>query len=50
MKPALILVGAKKGGAGKTTIARALLDFFARVKMIQDPLTGGRGAQAAAQQ
>jgi hypothetical protein len=27
-KPAVILVGADKGGVGKTTIARALLDYF----------------------
>src|SRR5579863_210529 len=27
-KPALILVGADKGGVGKTTIARTLLDYF----------------------
>lgn len=30
MKPTLILVGADKGGVGKTTTARALLDFFGR--------------------
>jgi len=29
MKPAVILVGADKGGVGKTTIARALLDYIA---------------------
>lgn len=29
MKPAVILVGADKGGVGKTTISRALLDFLA---------------------
>jgi hypothetical protein len=29
MKPAVILVGADKGGVGKTTIARALLDYLA---------------------
>jgi len=29
MSPTLILVGADKGGVGKTTISRALLDFFA---------------------
>jgi hypothetical protein len=28
-KPAVILVGADKGGVGKTTIARTLLDYFA---------------------
>src|SRR6202158_1284109 len=27
-KPALILVGADKGGGGKTTVARKLLDYF----------------------
>ena len=30
MKPTLILVGADKGGVGKTTISRAMLDFLAR--------------------
>ncbi|PWB83376.1 MAG: hypothetical protein C3F11_06945 [Methylocystaceae bacterium] len=29
MKPAVIVVGADKGGVGKTTIARALLDYLA---------------------
>jgi hypothetical protein len=28
-KPALILVGADKGGVGKTTVARTMLDYFA---------------------
>jgi hypothetical protein len=28
MKPAVILVGADKGGVGKTTVSRALLDYF----------------------
>ena len=27
-KPAIILIGADKGGVGKTTVARALLDYF----------------------
>ena len=27
-KPTLILVGADKGGVGKTTVARTLLDHF----------------------
>jgi hypothetical protein len=30
MKPTIILIGADKGGVGKTTLSRALLDFFAR--------------------
>ena len=30
MKPTLIIIGADKGGVGKTTVARALLDFFAQ--------------------
>lgn len=29
MKPAVIVVGADKGGVGKTTISRTLLDYFA---------------------
>src|SRR5471032_1677793 len=28
MKPAVILVGADKGGVGKTTVARALADYL----------------------
>lgn len=28
-KPAVIIVGADKGGVGKTTVARAMLDYFA---------------------
>ena len=27
-KPTVILVGADKGGVGKTTVARTLLDYF----------------------
>lgn len=34
MKPTLILVGADKGGVGKTTAARALLDYFARKNIL----------------
>jgi len=30
MKPTVILIGADKGGVGKTTLSRALLDFIAR--------------------
>ena len=34
MKPTLILVGADKGGVGKTTISRAILDFLARKNIL----------------
>ena len=34
MKPTLILVGADKGGVGKTTASRALLDYFARKNVL----------------
>jgi hypothetical protein len=34
MKPTLILVGADKGGVGKTTVSRSLLDFFARKNVL----------------
>jgi hypothetical protein len=34
MKPTLILVGADKGGVGKTTISRVLLDYFARKNVL----------------
>ena len=34
MKPTLILVGADNGGVGKTTVSRALLDFFARKNLL----------------
>ncbi|SRR5579883_850384 len=34
MKPTLIMVGADKGGVGKTTVARALLDYFASNNVI----------------
>ena len=30
MKPTVILVGADKGGVGKTTLARTLLDYLSR--------------------
>ena len=32
-RPAVILVGADKGGVGKTTVARTLLDYFAAHQM-----------------
>lgn len=34
MKPTLILVGADKGGVGKTTMSRSLLDYFARQNIL----------------
>jgi hypothetical protein len=34
MKPTLILVGADKGGVGKTTTSRALLDYFQRKNVL----------------
>jgi hypothetical protein len=34
MKPTLILVGADKGGVGKTTLSRDLLDYFARKNVL----------------
>ncbi len=34
MKPTVILVGADKGGVGKTTVSRALLDFLARKNVL----------------
>jgi hypothetical protein len=34
MKPTLILVGADKGGVGKTTLARSILDYFARKNVL----------------
>ena len=32
-RPAVILVGADKGGVGKTTVSRTLLDYFAARKV-----------------
>ena len=43
-KPAVILVGADKGGVGKTTVARTLLDYFGAH---QDPDPGVRHRIAA---
>ena len=34
MKPTLLMIGADKGGIGKTTMARALLDFFAQNNVV----------------
>src|SRR6266496_2660240 len=35
-KPAVVLIGADKGGVGKTTVARTLLDYFAHQMRIFD--------------
>jgi len=32
-KPAVILVGSDKGGVGKTTVTRTLLDYYAAKKV-----------------
>jgi hypothetical protein len=32
-KPAVVLIGADKGGVGKTTVARTLLDYFAQQRV-----------------
>jgi cellulose biosynthesis protein BcsQ len=32
-KPAVVLIGGDKGGVGKTTVARTLLDYFARQQL-----------------
>src|SRR6266545_4853776 len=34
MKPTILLIGADKGGVGKTTLSRALLDFLARKNVL----------------
>jgi cobyrinic acid a,c-diamide synthase len=41
-KPALILVGADKGGVGKTTVARTLLDYFTAHHVPMHWFRGGR--------
>ena len=33
-KPAVVLIGADKGGVGKTTVARTLLDFLLSTKFV----------------
>jgi hypothetical protein len=38
-RPAVILVGADKGGVGKTTVARTLLDYFTAHQMRCAPST-----------
>src|SRR5262249_44685665 len=32
-KPAVVLIGADKGGVGKTVVARTLLDYFAHQRL-----------------
>lgn len=34
MKPTVIMIGADKGGVGKTTVARALIDFLSRKSIL----------------
>ena len=43
-KPAVILVGADKGGVGKTTVARTLLDYFGAHQTPTAPSTPNRRA------
>jgi predicted GTPase len=35
-KPAVLIVGADKGGVGKTTISRTLLDYMAARNMLAE--------------
>jgi hypothetical protein len=44
-KPAVIVVGADKGGVGKTTVSRTLLDYFDanNVPNLQKPRRGHSG-------
>ena len=56
-KPAVVLIGADKGGVGKTMVARTLLDYFAhrqvRARAFAEKLKSGvhaAWALAAAQQ
>jgi len=36
-KPAVIVVGADKGGVGKTTVSRTVLDYFSANKVTSAP-------------
>ena len=47
-KPAVIMVGADKGGVGKTTVSRTLLDYFIAHK-IADPRVRHRGTAGHAE-
>ena len=49
-KPAVILIGADKGGVGKTTVARTLLDYFGtrHVPRPGPSNTNGRAARSSA--
>jgi septum formation inhibitor-activating ATPase MinD len=38
-KPVVIVVGADKGGVGKTTVARTLLDYFSANNVPPGPST-----------
>ena len=43
-KPAVIVVGADKGGVGKTTVSRTLLDYFSANKCRPAPSIPNRRA------
>src|SRR6266436_2423705 len=53
-KPAVVLIGADKGGVGKTVVARTLLDYFAHHRVrarafdTEVPLTSRPSLRAAA--
>ncbi len=47
-KPAVILVGADKGGVGKTTVSRTLLDYFT-AHQVADPRLRHRSAEGHAE-
>ena len=48
-KPAVILIGADKGGVGKTTVARTLLDYFGTRHVPTRAFdTNGRAARSSA--
>ena len=43
-KPAVIVVGADKGGVGKTTVSRTVLDYFSANNVPRAPSTRNRRA------
>ena len=48
-KPAVIVVGADKGGVGKTTVSRAVLDYFSALVAEDDGLPLTEAALSLAQ-